>query len=333
LAYWANGLVLAQVLDGGAATFSVGNVQLDLLAGVTPVRTVDIDSSRPNFDHNTRRGFYGGQLSAQLGPHRPFIYYLAQRDYNDDDFAVFGENTPTRFKYNSNYLGFGSRGALGDRLLYGVEVAFEGGWGLSNSYDVFPTAVVVPGEGVIIVDRPQPVQQRDQWIRAYAADARLDYLLGDARRTRFSAELVLASGDPDRFSTTDTLGGNRRGTDDHAFNAFGLINTGLAFAPPVSNLLAARAGVSTFPFTLGDPWKRLQVGGDFFVFAKYRTDSPIDEPTTDSRYLGVEPDLFLNWQLTNDLTLAVRYGVFFPGSALVADDVRQFVFIGVTYAF
>jgi hypothetical protein len=60
----------------------------------------------------------------------------------------------------------------------------------------------------------------------------------------------------------------------------------------------------------------------------------VNEPTNADHYLGVEPDLYINWQVTNDFSLAVRYGVFFPGSAFEPnDDVRQFFYAGVTYAF
>src|SRR5207244_6103528 len=59
LVYWANGLVMAEVIDGGVLNFDVGNASLELIGGITPVRTVDIDSSRPGFDYNTRRGFFG----------------------------------------------------------------------------------------------------------------------------------------------------------------------------------------------------------------------------------------------------------------------------------
>src|SRR5205823_8868133 len=99
---------------------------------------------------------------------------------------------------------------------------------------------------------------RDQ-IQAWAVDGRLDYLLPDERRTRLSAELILASGDDDRGTTSNTFGGNKPNTNDRAFNAFGLLNTGLAFAPAVSNLLAVRLGGSTFPLPDMGPLRRLQV--------------------------------------------------------------------------
>ena len=44
--------------------------------------------------------------------------------------------------------------------------------------------------------------------------------------------------------------------------------------------------------------------------------------------------LFRSWQITSDVTLALRYGIFFPGAAIVSDDKpRQFFGAGVTYAF
>ena len=80
---------------------------------------------------------------------------------------------------------------------------------------------------------------------------------------------------------------------------------------------------------------RLQVGVDLFVYGKFDADAPIGEPTFDGeRYLGFEPDIFINWQITSDVTIALRYGIFFPGSAIVSDDdPRMFFGAGVTYAF
>jgi hypothetical protein len=319
LVYWGNGLTLSQVLDGVVVALSGRVLELEAVAGVTPVRTVDFDASRPNFDHNTRRGFYGAMLSARLGSHRPYVFGLLQRDYNHDDTLVTGPIV-TRFEYDSWYLGAGVGGSFGDRLVYGVEAVYEGGHGLSHD-------VTVNGLDV-------ELRQESERIEAAAADARIDYLAGDAARTRLSAELILASGDPDRRNTSNTINGNRTGTTDRAFNAFGLLNTGLAFAPEVSNLIAVRIGAASFPLTGGEPWNRMQIGTDLFLFGKLLESAPINEPTSDDRYLGWEPDLFVNWRVTSDLSLAVRYGVFFPGSAIVTnDDPRQFFYIGVTYAF
>ena len=320
LVYWGNGLTLAQAIDGVITDLSWRDTTLQFIAGVTPVRTVDIDPSRPNFESHTRRGFYGVNVAQQLRQHRPYAYGLLQRDYNENDVATTG-GVVTEFAYDSYYLGAGVGGAITDRLLYGVELVYEGGTTLSNSFIV---------SGPVLTQIPQT----EDPIHAWAADARLDFLLLDRRRSRLSAEAIVASGDDDRLTTSSTFGGNAPNTDDRAFNAFGLLNTGLAFAPAVSNMLILRAGALTFPLPEHSAFDRLQVGVDLFVYNKLESDAPIDEPTFDRSYLGFETDVFLNWQITSDVTLALRYGIFFPGTAIVADDEpRQFIGAGVTYAF
>jgi hypothetical protein len=328
LVYWGNGLTLSTDIDGVMVDLSWKNdVELSLIAGVTPTRTVDFDASRPKFDHNTRRGFYGALLSKQAGPsHRPYIYGLIQRDYNNDDPLVQGP-VVTDFEYNSYYIGLGSSGNLSDRLLYGAEFVYEGGRALSNSFQ---------GDSIFI----SPVPQTFEDIQAFAWDFRLDYLLADVRHSRFTGEWIIASGDDDRvLSTSDTFGGNTSGTKDNAFNAFGLLNTGLAFAPQVSNLTSFRLGASAFPFADGGGARsRIQIGTDWFLY--YRTDSNavIDEPlkvgSDGESFLGWEPDVFMNWQITSDVTLSLRYGIFFPSdSVFESTDPRQFFYAGVTYAF
>lgn len=324
LVYWGNGLVLSTDLEGVQSTFSWAGNDITALAGVTPVRTTDFDSSRPSFDHNTRRGFYGVQASRDVAGHHPFLYGLLQRDYNEHDTLTRGVLV-THFDYNSYYLGGGSSGPITDRLLYSVEATYEGGTNLSNSFN-----------GASAPPTPLPGGQTRDQIQAWAADARLDYILPDVRHTRFSGEVILASGDDDRFnSSSNTFGGNKAGTNDRAFNALGLINTSLAFAPSVSNLCAFRVGATQFPFPDGGSLRRLQLGTDLFIFNKMESDAPIDEPTTRGvRYLGWEPDFFINWQLTSDVTLVFRYGLFFPNNdAFENDDVRQYIYGGVTYAF
>ena len=296
-------------------------VVVDLLAAVTVKETIDFDNTRPDFDHNTHRGYYGARVTLPVGQQNPYAYFLLERDYNRPE-APDTHVIPTRYDYDSYYAGFGSNGALGDHLAYAAEFCYEGGHGLSNSYD--PATF-------------KPVSQTDDRIEACAANLRLDYLLNDARQTRFNAEFIIASGDSDRDRTTTsgTVGGNTAHTTDAAFNSLGVIYDGLAFTPPVSNIMVARVGASTYPVPTG-ALRGLQVGADFFVFGKTRRDAPIDEPTSDNRYLGCEPDVFVNWQITDDVTFAVRYGLFFPGAAIPSGDqnhVRQFLYAAVTYAF
>ncbi len=319
LVHWTSGLVLSRELDGAMIDLSWEDVTLTILAGRTVEDTADIDSSRPDFDDETRRNFFGGMIAWQVTPyHRPYVYGLVQEDDNSDDTLSIG-GTTTRFDYNSFYIGIGSSGNLTRKLLYGIEFVYQGGDTLSNSFD---NQTFIPGP-----------QTRDD-IEAWAMNAILDYQFGDANRTRANIELIVASGDDDRLHSTNTFAGNQPGTRDKAFNGFGLLNTGLAFNTNVSNLLVVRTGASTFPLAGTTTFDRLQIGIDLFLFNKYDSDAPIDEPTSDHRYLGFETDLYATWQVTSDLVVAARYGVFFPGKAILTDnDPRHFFFTGVTLGF
>jgi len=307
LVEWGNGLTLSREIDGGLADFSWGATQVEALAGMTSSQTTDFDTSRPGYQNDTDRAFYGVLLSQQLGTHRPFAYYLVQNDHNDTSSLA-------NFKYNSFYVSAGSTGGLTDHIFYGLEAVFEG----CSSHS----------------DKTSAGQTRDS-IHAYAADGRLDYLCNDVHDTRLSFETIAATGDSDRAtSTSNTLGGNQLGTSDRAFNAFGLLNTGYAFAPDVSNLLEFRLGASTFPFIDSKPLRRLQIGTDLFFFDKFNSNAPINEPTHDNRFLGTEADIYANWQLTSDVSILIRYGIFFPAEAIVADhQPRNFLVVGMTYAF
>lgn len=322
LVHWANGLVLSQDIDGGLVTVDLPPVELTVLAGLTRNTTLDFDISRPDYNDNTARAIYGGMLAWRVAPAlKPYVYGLVQQDHNTDSLTTdFGAGPfTTEFDYNSHYVGAGASGAIGDRLLYGVELVYEGGDTLSNSFD--PTS----GAGVR--------QTRDR-IQAWAADARVDYLFTDAHRSRIGAEVILASGDSDRLVGNTTLGGNQPGTTDRGFNALGLLNTGLAFAPSLTNLVVVRAGASTFPFPTVGALERLQVGVDLFVFNKLDPDAPIGEPTGHGSYLGFESDFFIAWEIASDVALSARYGVFAPGSTITStSEPRQFSYLGVTISF
>jgi hypothetical protein len=302
LVHWGNGLTLSEEIDGAQFQLEIGDLRLDSVVGQTRPSTTDFDPSRPLFDDDTKRMFYGGMLSYQVNwKHRPYIYGLVQEDHNND---------PTVLDANGSFT---------DNITYGIEFAYEGGKGLSRASD-FETGAVTT--------------QTEEDISAWAFDAQLDWLLRDDNHTRFSFELILASGDDDRQHSSATIAGNAPGTDDNGFNAFGLINTGFAFAPDVSNIIIARGGVLTFPAPNSQWFRRLQVGANVLIYNKMDSDGQIDEFTSDDTYLGTEADLYANWQITSDLSAALRYGVFFPGDAIITDrDPRHFLYTGVTLAF
>lgn len=333
LVHWANGLTLSLELDGAVFTFEKNPVTLDVLIAKTRDSITDLDSSRPSFTTETDRIFYGAKLTCNANSrHRPYVYVLAQDDRNPNEAlnnAVLFNPVTTVFNYDSYYIGVGSTGNLSDNLLYSVEFAYQGGKTLSSSFTLDQNLNFTDFSGA----------QTEDDISAAALDIQLDYLFNDVNRSRLSGELIIASGDGDRLHTTNTFGGNAPNTDDHAFNGFGLLNTGLAFSPNVSNLFLVRLGGSTFPCPSTNMFKRLQVGTNLFIINKLNSSAPIDEDTSDDTYVGFEADFFANWQITSDVSLALRYGVFFPGKAIggilvnTDKDPRHFFYTGVTFAF
>lgn len=326
---WGSGLTYSDELYAGVFTVEHKDwLEWEGMVGMTPNNLViDVDSSRPDFDENTQRYFIGNKLTLLASDdHKPYVYYLIQREDNDTGFAAItlGPVYGTYFDYDSEYLGIGSTGSLLPQVRYAVEAVYQTGEALSNSFR--RTA----GGGI-----SAPLVQTVEDISAWAVQAEVTYLLFDPQKTRFEVETVFASGDADRaFDTSNTFGGNTTGTDDNAFNAFGYVNTGLAFAAPTSNLAMVRMGASTFPFAGDSLLDRLQVGIDLFLFNKLNSEAPIDEATNGRQFLGFEADVYANWRAASDLGIFFRYGVFAPGSAITADkDERHYFYTGITYTF
>jgi hypothetical protein len=273
----------------------------------------DFDASWKDFDNDVFRGWFGGKLSYRTKAADEFYgFFIHQADFNGDRDPRLGVGT-VDFDYDSSYLGIGADGSFTSNLIYLAEFVYEFGESQSD-----------PLRGV----------QSGEDISAWAARGQLTYLLGDAWSTRFEYENIFASGDSNRLTTSDTVGGNLAGSRDTAFNSMGFVNTGLAFSPSLSNIMTFRLGASTFPFTAVDGFQQFQVGIDLFALNKMDPKGPIDEPTSDDRFLGFETDLFMNYRITSDLAVTARYGVFFPGAAIATEtDTRHFVFFGVTLSF
>lgn len=314
---WGAGLALSENLFAVRPVMTLDRWTFEGLAGITPTdeSVVDFDTSRNRFNRDTARGFFGGRVAYRTPTsHELYAYYLRSQDYNDDPQHARATIIPGTydFEYNANYFGIGARGSVGTSLLYLAEFVYQTGESQADPLRSF---------------------QRAEDISAYAARAQLTYLLRDKHRTRIEGEFLIASGDDDRLVSTDTIGGNLRNTDDNAFNSLGYVNTGLAFSPALSNLVSLRIGASSFPLTDVNGFDRLQFGADVLVSFKLDEDAPIDEATESDAYLGTELDFSVNYAITSDLSLTARYGLFFGGEAIAAEDFRQFVFVGVTLSF
>jgi len=316
---WNTGLVWSNDIYGAKMRASWEGLLLEGLVGVSARSGMyDFDVSRPNYDSDTNRHAYAIRAEYEITPwFRPWASYFIQRDHNDDSTVLpfFGL---TEFQYDSNYLSFGSNGSIGSQLLYGLEMCWESGTGYSTPI-ISPTGTV----------------QTEENIDAWAGVFNLAYLLRDDNKTRAECTLAFGTGDDDRLSSSGTIGGNWPGTPDRAFNSVGYINTGLALAPSMTNLLMARVGASTgIPINPQRP-DDLRIGADVFVFGKTTTRAPISSPSTNQRFVGWECDVRLDWRITSDVSLNVRYGLFVPngGNPEPIDQVRQFVYGGISYAF
>ena len=93
---------------------------------------------------------------------------------------------------------------------------------------------------------------------------------------------------------------------------------------PNSSVMPTTAAIAN-QATLPCPWRETTTAAN---------SGPIDEPTSDDRFLGFETDFYANWQVSSDIAVVLRYGVFFPGEAIETDsDARHLFYAGVTYAF
>jgi hypothetical protein len=322
---FGSGLALSSALIAGQLEVEAYGVALDLLLGKTPPNdVVDFDVSRPSFDTNTKRDFYGALLEARGGSVVPYAYALVQRDHNTSDFTFYTDASsqlfPTFFAYDSEYFGGGFHGTLDPSWAWQSEFSLETGRALSSP---------IGANGA-------PVPQTEERVHAWAAELQLAWLARDARHTRTELECIVGSGDGDRLDSADTFGGNLSGTTDTAYNSLGFAQTGLALSPDPSNLVTTRLGTATSPFVgRGDLLDRLRLLADAYVFLKLDPNAPISVTSDDHRYVGTEIDLGVDWNLLSDVTLNLRAGFFIPGGAMPEgqDQLRKFLYGGVTYVF
>ena len=308
LVEWGTGYAISIPLDHLAVTGEYADFELTGLFGRTPSSLDDIDRTRAGT--GTNRNFIGFQAKYKgIANHEPFFYTMWQRDHKHTRYKDFPFQ---RFEYDSVYFGFGSRGQLVRDLLYSTEWVFERGHGYNDRRFL-----------------------HNEEIYAWGFDATLNYLPRVRTSPNFTLEYMFASGDADRLgSPTNALGGNTRG-NDHSFVGFGYRDTGLSFAPRMSNVHIWRAGASFYPFEELELLRKMELGTDWFLYHKHRRGGAVSDGTADrqSGYLGWEMDLFTNWKVTSDLSVTMRYGVFFPGEAFSDRTTRTFFLTGLTWSF
>jgi len=309
LVEWGTGYTLSLMLDHVAITGEWHDVSVTGLFANTPGSLNDFDQTRAGWN-DMDRNFLGVQVKYHgLKKHEPFFYALWQNDQNSSRYIF---RPRQRFDYDSFYLGLGSRGELARNLLYSTEWVYEQG----DSHSSNRTG-------------------RTDDIAAWAFDAQLRYTPQVKMRPSVLFEYMFASGDGDRIgSPTNTIGGNTRG-NDKSFIGFGFRDTGLSFAPLLTNVHIWRAGGSFYPFEDVQALERMELGTDWFLYHKHHRDGAVSDITANvqSGYLGWEMDYFVNWKLASDVAWTVRYGLFFPGSAFSDQTTRTFLLTGVSWNF
>ncbi|MCD4699487.1 MAG: alginate export family protein [Phycisphaerae bacterium] len=306
-----SGLVLAMPLDAVKLTGRVGDWTVDGLLGQTIVHdTANIDNSASVSNHMDRC-FYGIEVKySGFDRHEPYAYYLWTNDHTE----VRGHVDNQEYSYDSRYFGMGSRGSIEPipNLRYETEIVFQSG----RSF-------------------PEGVNSQEK-IDAMAIDVMLEYLFPVKRHPRVAFEYLWGSGDSDRrVSSTSTIGGNQPGTRDRAFGAFGYRDTGLAFAPAMANLHIFQLDCSVIPLEDIELFRKMEVGTKAFFYTKDARGGAISDTqgAGSSSWVGWEWDTYVNWRLTSDVSLTVRYGLFFPGAAFQNEHSRHFFYTGLTYSF
>ncbi len=307
-------LVLSIPLDQVRLDVTLWDWEFMALLGQTIRDTRNIDDSQRVANHQERT-FYGFELKYKgFSHHQPFVYYLS----NSDHTTPSPLDSVQSYDYSSRYIGVGSTGTLlPPDLSYSAEVVGE--WG--RTYSEGANAMFGQDE-----------------ICAFAADVSLEYHIRTKTNPRVMVEYLFGSGDSDRrVSTNSTVGGNRMGTRDKAFNAFGFRDTGIALAPSVSNIHIYTVGARFFPLEHIRFFKKMEVGSKVFFYQKAIPTGPISDSLAggDAHWLGWEWDVYCNWRITSDLALTARYGAFQPGSAYDGGDktCRQFFYTGIVFSF
>ncbi|MHC4409600.1 MAG: alginate export family protein [Planctomycetota bacterium] len=314
LVNWGTGMTLRKTLYAWRVRGEWDKTHVEAMIGNSPdADFLDFDGSRPNFDSNTDRLFYG--LIADwrgFRDHEPYLYFLGQSDKNDVTLPGGG-----KYKYDSFYLGLGSSGQFGGTVLYRFEFIYEWGESISDILGAFP--------------------QTTEDIAAWAVKFEMFWTprrFPALRDWRIDFEVLAGSGDPDRGHPSHTVNGNTAGTNDESFNAWGYWNTGLVIAPDIANLLSLRVSPRWRPLRESEKSGKLGIGLDIFGFFKLDDEAPISIPTVAGEsYVGFETDIVAEWQITSDFAIDARYGFFVPGDAFPTSKVLHFFYWGVSYGF
>jgi hypothetical protein len=307
-AFLGRGILFNKVAEGIQWKSELGLFDWKAQLLKTVESQADFDGSRPG-SGSSRRYFLGTELRyLGLGKHQIYAMNLLQRDHNGEE----PEDPAQDFDYDSQHYGLGVRGQFWPTVRYWGEGLYETG----RSYASGATG-----------DRED--------IRAWGSDVGIEWLPVVWSRPRFSLEYMFGSGDEDRGSVTNTVGGNQAGTDDNALVTFGYLQTGYALFPRLSNIHIWRLGASFKPLQAYALLEEFELGTNFYLYRKDEADGAISDARANvaDKDIGNEWDLFMRWRILSDLNAAANWGLFDPGDAYADPNDRSFFSFSLTYSF
>jgi hypothetical protein len=283
------GIAYGGIDDGLQLNYQRPGWEMSVFASRTLPHESNVDTSVPGYDKGTRR-YFGGISAAYVGIKdvQLYSYYVGQKDRSREK----PEDSSQDYGYDSRYAGIGAKGGLGRRWKYWLEAINETGISREDGTDAKSN------------------------IHAWAVDSELKYLTGWPSGMVVTGQYSYGSGDPDRASVTNTIGGNLEGRDRN-FLPFGYYRSSVALAPYLSNLRVARIGVEAQPLHRWRYFKKMTWGIDHYRFWKDQASGGISDTdaTRPSRDVGYETDLRMNWPIRTRVIWAMEYGVFTPGKA------------------
>ena len=283
------GLAYSDVNDAAQIFLSLPEWKFKALAARTLPHQDNIDLSMPGWSAGSDRYFYAFEGAYRGIPgHNFYSFFLLQQDKSDEE----PPDDLQDYDYNSHYIGFGAHGDIIKDLHYLAEVVRENG-----------TSRISPSNEKADIDA---------WAGMFEAAYDMDVY----SHPRFSFRYAFGTGDKDRASVTDTIGGNTSGVDRN-FMYFGYIDTGYALAPRLSNLHFLKWTLSLAPMEKWRALKNLSAQASYYRYYKDKAGGGVSdtEATDVEAYLGQEIDFEIAWQIVSDLNLTVQYGHFFTGDA------------------
>jgi len=313
---WGMGAALTNVVEGLRVNGRKGEFGGEFVLAKTLHYNPDFDASTPEPDNESDRLFVGfNAWTTALDGRKVYAYWLLQSDLNKY------EQGQQAWDYNSQYYGIGTQGS--------IPLEIDG---------LAPNAFSYRSEIMLELGRSQASGGGRENVVAYAWMTDIFFLPGDALpfESRAIFSYYFGSGDQDRADQQSTIGGNRQGTTDSAFNYFGYVSTGYVLAPRLTNLHMLRANFEGQVLKNVHPWVReVKAGSAFYLFWKHHSGTTATDFTSneDARLLGTELDFYVDYSAATDLDIQLRYGIFFPGSSYVRRKARNFFSLSMSLSF